>query len=98
MASPALDAFIDETIRLARQKGYHPTAFIAMRQRHGTVPAISRLVVSGDIQSGFKRLRELGLLDWTIEAAVMKFPAEFNREVWEAAKWRLEQAKEGRDS
>lgn len=93
MASLGLEAFIDETIKLAQQKGYHPTTFIAMRKRHRTVPAISRLVVSGEIQSGFKRLRELGLLDWSIEAAVMKFPEEFNREVLEAAEWRLRQAK-----
>ena len=33
-ASPALEAFIDETIRLSRQHGYHPTAFIGMRHRH----------------------------------------------------------------
>lgn len=57
------------------------------------MPAISRLVVSGDIQSGFKRLQQLELLDWTIEAAVTKFPDEFSYEVREAAQWRLRQAK-----
>lgn len=93
MASVGLETFIDETIRLSREKGYHPTAFSAMRERYTTVPAISRLVVSGDIQSGFNRLRQLGLLDWTIEAAVMKFPDEFSREVREAAEWRLRQAR-----
>ena len=94
METVGLESFIDETIRLARQKGYHPTTFVAMRKRHGTVPAISKLVVSGDIQSGFKRLKELGLLDWSIEAAVVKFPDEFSREIREAAEWRLTQAKE----
>ena len=62
-ASPALEAFIDETIRLSRQHGYHPTAFIGMRHRQKTLEAISRLVVSGEIQSGFRRLKDLGLLD-----------------------------------
>ncbi|HUF55455.1 MAG TPA: hypothetical protein VMM55_02730 [Thermohalobaculum sp.] len=95
MASAGLEAFIDETIRLARLKGYHPTAFVAMRSRRGTVPAISTLVVSGDIQSGFRRLRDLGLLDWSIEAAVLKFPDEFKREVREAAEWRLREASRG---
>jgi hypothetical protein len=90
--SPALEAFIDETIRLSREKGYHPTAFIAMR-RKGTVEAISKLVRSGDVQSGFKRLRDLDLLDWTIEAAVMKFPDEFSKGVQECAKFRLDQVK-----
>lgn len=65
MASAGLEAFIDEGIRISRQNEYHPTVFIGMRERLGTVPAISQLV-------------ELGLLDWTIEAAVTKFPDEFS--------------------
>jgi hypothetical protein len=95
MASLALEAFIDESIRLSRENGYYPTEFIRMRSRHGTVEAISLLVVSGEIQSGFQRLRELNLLDWTVEAAAMRFPDEFSREVREAAEWRLRQAREG---
>jgi hypothetical protein len=50
-------------------------------------------MVSGEIQSGFKRLRQLGLLEWSIEAAVTKFPDEFPRQIREAAEWRLQQAK-----
>lgn len=91
MASPALEAFIDETIHLSRKNGYHPTAFIGMRQRLGTVKAISQLVAQSDIQSGFRRLKQLGLLDWTIEAAVVKFPDEFSSEELKAAEWRLAQ-------
>lgn len=97
MASAALEAFIDETIKRAAAAGYHPTEFIRMRRTYQTVPAISRLVVSGDIQSGFKRLQQLGLLDWSIEAAVLRFPEEFSRDVQECAAFRiklaLEQAK-----
>lgn len=89
MASAELDSFIDETIRVAREKAYHPTTFIDMRRRHGTVTAISRLVESGDVQSGFKRLEKLGLLDCTIEAAVLKFPAEFSPRTRECAEFRL---------
>ncbi len=95
MASPALESFIDEMIRLSQQKGYHPKTFISMRERHKTVPAISRLVESGAIQSGFKRLDELGLLDWTIEAAVMRFPTEFSADTRECAEFRLRLAREG---
>ena len=71
-------AFIDEGIKLAKQRGYNPTIFVGMRHQYGTVDAIERLVQSGDIQSGFKRLNQLNLLDWTIESAVTKFPAEFS--------------------
>jgi hypothetical protein len=90
-----LEAFIDESIRVSRQHHYYPTVFQGMRARHGTVAAIEKLVLSGEIQSGFKKLKDLGLLDWTIEAAVLRFPGEFhNREVHEAARWRLEQARD----
>lgn len=88
-----LDTFINESIRLSETKGYRPTVFMQMRERRGTKEAISRLVTSGEIQSGFRRLKDLGLLNWSIEAAVLKFPAEFDAEIREAAKFRLEQAK-----
>lgn len=88
----ALEAFVDETIRLARKHGYHPTEFLRMRSRYGTVGAISRLVRSGDIQSGFRRLTSLGLAAWTIEAAVVRFPGEFARADLECARFRLDRA------
>jgi len=86
-----LEEFLEESIRLSRQHGYNPTAFIAMKNRYGTIGAISRLVVDGTMQSGFVRLKEIGLLNWSIEAAVEKFPHEFSSDVIEAAKWRLAQ-------
>jgi len=89
MANAELEAFIDETIKVAARKGYHPTIFIGMRRNYGTVEAISRLVVNGDVQSGFSRLKKLGLLDYTIEAAVIKYPTEFSNTVQECAAFRL---------
>jgi hypothetical protein len=91
-ASPALEAFIDEGIKLSKERGYNPTIFIGMRHEHGTVDAIERLVQSGDLQTGFKRLNQLNLLNWTIEAAVIKFPAEFTNNAKQCAEWRLQQA------
>jgi hypothetical protein len=93
--SLGLEAFIDEGIRLCRENGYPPTVFEGMRKRHRTVGAITRLVVNGDIQSGFRRMKALGLLEWTIEAAVVRFPDEFSKEVRAAAEWRLTQARAG---
>jgi len=95
MASSQLEFFIDETIRIAREHDYHPTVFISMRDRHGTVPAISRLVESGDVQSGFRRLEKLGLLDHTIEAAVLRFPDEFSQQTRECAEFRLRMVQGG---
>lgn len=89
MATPELEAFIDEAIRLGAERGYHPTVFIGMRHDHGTVKAISRLVRSGDVQSGFKRLKALRLIEWTIEAAVLRFPDEFQAADIECAEFRL---------
>ena len=90
-ASPALEAFVDEAIKLAKGQGYNPTIFIGMRHQYGTLDAMERLVQSGDIQSGFKRLNQLNLLNWTIETAITKFPNEFSRNARQCAEWRLQQ-------
>ena len=91
--SAELEKFIDELIRQSIEQGYTPQMFVDMRHRHGTVEAIKRLVTSKSIQGGFKRLGELGLLNLSVEAAVLKFPEEFTREEQESARWRLEQVK-----
>jgi hypothetical protein len=62
-ASPDLEAFVDEGIRLSKQRGYHPHTFERMRHQHGTIRAIEKLVSSGDLQSGFTRMADLG--SWT---------------------------------
>ena len=95
-ASPDLEAFIDNSIELAKQREYNPTVFVGMRRQYGTVDAIERLVQSGDLQSGFKRLNQLALLDWTFESAVTRFPAEFTRNARQCAEWRLEQVQRNR--
>lgn len=93
-ASAALEAFIDETIRRGSAKGYHPTIFISMRSKFGTLQAISKLVRSGELQSGFERLHQLNLLEWTIESAVENFPEEFSPDDRECASFRLRLARE----
>ena len=94
-ANSELEAFITESVRISMKNGYHPTAFLEMRSRYGTVGAMDRLMRNGEIQSGFKRLEALGLLEWSVEAGVLRFPDEFSREVREAAEWRLSQARGG---
>jgi hypothetical protein len=37
-------------------------------------------------------MKQLGILDWSIEAAVLKFPDEFDKGLREAARFRLERA------
>jgi hypothetical protein len=94
MATDDLEAFIDESIRRSIRAGYHPTIFIGMRARHGTVEAITKLVQSGEIQSGFEKLRQLGMLEWSIEAAILKFPGRFTPTARECAQFRLRLAQE----
>lgn len=90
-ASLELEACVDESIERSKKAGYYPTTFILMRKRHATVPAMTQLVESGDIQSGFKRLKQLGLAEkWSIEAIILKFPHEFTAPAVECARWRLE--------
>lgn len=85
----SLEDWVDESIKRSRSRGYHPTVFIGMRERFGTRVAIEHLVRSGEIQSGFHRLRQLGMLTWSIEAAVRQFPDEFTAEARECAEFRL---------
>ena len=68
---------------------HHPTRFIGMRQRYKTVAAIERLVKTTDEQSGFRKARDLGLLPWSLEQAVLNFPQLFSRETRDYAEFRL---------
>jgi hypothetical protein len=65
-----------------------------MVARHGATEAARRLLVSGDIQTGFERLVTLGRPDLTIEWAVLdpRWAGLFARDHQEAARWRLQQA------
>ncbi len=56
----------------------------------GEKEALSRLMISADLQQGFKALRDSKQLDSTFEAIVLRFPDEFSDEVKQAAKWRLD--------
>jgi len=85
-----LDEFVDELIRRAAVLGYHPTIFMRMRAEHGTVSAIRRIVESSEPQSGFKRLKELGLTDWCLESGVLKYPDQFPAKTAVYAKARLD--------
>ena len=90
-----LEAFIDESIRISISNRYPPTIFQRMRAQYGTVDAIERLVKSGDVQSGFKKLISLQLKEWTIESAVLKFRERFSKDAIACAEFRLRAAEQG---
>jgi hypothetical protein len=85
-----LDDFIDQSIKEAVVQGYTPTTFMRMRNAYGTVEAIRRLVETCKPQSGFYRLKELGLYRWFLEAAVLKFPSDFSKRAQTYAQARLD--------
>ena len=63
-----------------------------MIERHGAIEALSQLVVSADLQSGFKVLRDRDQLDSTFEALIVRHEDLFRKNVVEAAQWRLKNA------
>jgi hypothetical protein len=90
-----LERFIDKGIAKSKAKGYYPRRFEQMRadyrkQGKTTEQLIKDLVISGEIQSGFKEMKKLDLLEWSLEAGVRKFPSRFDRDTYEAATWRFE--------
>lgn len=87
-----LENFVDEAIRRFRARGYNPIKFKRMRASDGTVEAIKKLVASGNKQSGFARIWEIGLLNWSMEAAILKFPDEFTIHEQNMARMRLKEA------
>ena len=93
-----LEEFVDESIKQSLEKGHTSKTFIDTRHQYGTVEAIKNLVTSKTIHVGLKRLAELGLLNLSMEEAVLKFPEEFTPAEQESARWRLEQVRKDFDS
>ena len=87
-----IEEFVNEGIRRSNEKGYFPTKFMQMRSELGTVEAIRRLVETSEPQSGFKKMRALGLSDWTMEAAVIRYPDQqgFSEKTFTYAQARLD--------
>jgi hypothetical protein len=73
---------------------YHPTVWIGMTASLGATEAARRLVVSGDIQTGFGRLVQAGRPELTIEWEILnpKWNPLFSEPHREASRWRLRQA------
>ena len=74
--------------------GYHPSDFEGMLANATAVQVAEKLVVGGEIQSGFKRLAHMGRIDLSVESIMLEpqFASLFRSAVLEAARWRLGQA------
>jgi hypothetical protein len=73
---------------------YDPAVWIGMVRRWGAAEAARRLLVSGDIQYGFRRLISAGRHDLTVEWSALypRWREIFGAPHREAAAWRLRQA------
>jgi hypothetical protein len=89
-ASKELEACVDESVRVSIKHGYRPVNFMRMRDDLGALGTIKRLVINGELQSGFRRLKKLGIVEWSLEQAVRNFPREFSKAEIECAHWRIE--------
>lgn len=86
----AVQAAVDES----RSIGHSPDILIEMLQQRHAVEVAKQLVVSGKIQQGFLKMREIGRLDLSIENLMLQpqFAGLFSPQELDAARWRLEQA------
>ncbi len=95
MSGASFKEEVEHTIRLyEREIGHVATRTWPMIVKHGEVEALSRLMVSADLQLGFKVLRDRNQLDNTFEALVVRFQHLFKPDVVQAAQWRLAHAYE----
>lgn len=93
MSLSALSQEIDTVITLYEKViGVPATRTRQMIERYGAIEALSKLVVSVDLQSGFRILRDRDQLDSTFEALIVRHEDLFRKNVVEAAQWRLKNA------
>lgn len=72
---------------------YHPTRFEQMLQSSDAVTLAKKLVASGELQDGLKKLKGMGRLDLSMEEIMLepKFAPLFAKQELDAARWRLSQ-------
>jgi len=71
--------------------GYRPSDFIEMLDKTDGVALAKKLVATGEIQSGFKRVKSLGRPDLAMECIMLEdeFSGLFTYDERAAARWRL---------
>ena len=93
MASPALITAVNHVVEVYEDiSGEYASRTRQMLDRHDYINALTRIVESPDLQSGFRALRDRGQLDLTFEAVVVQYANEFSQQTVQAAQWRLDNA------
>ena len=82
-----------DSIRDSIELGYNPTRFRDMLNTWGGVGVAQRLVASGEIQDGIKKLVAMGHPELSMESIMLEpqFTVLFTAGELEAAQWRLNQ-------
>jgi hypothetical protein len=93
-ASKDLEVFLDKAHAVCVKQGMKPKVFEPMRQRYGTLEAIRKIVTKGVLQDFLVEMQKLGIARYSLEAAVLKFPNEFDAETIACARWRLKLVRE----
>jgi hypothetical protein len=87
----SFDSRVNDVVAIYEEAINHfATRTWQMLERYGKVEAISRLVVSPELQSGFEILRDGDRLDDTFEHIVIEYKDRFKEDVIQAAQWRLD--------
>ena len=82
-----------DSIRESITLGYDPTRFTDMLNTWGGVGVAKRLVASGEIQDGIKKIVAMGHPELSMESIMLepRFATLFTAGELEAARWRLDQ-------
>ncbi len=82
---------VQRAVRTCVALGYRPTYFLQMLDEHGPIDTARRLATATATSDGFTRLWELGRLDLTVEALMVRpeFEALFSEAELTAALRRL---------
>ncbi len=71
-SAAAFSTAVSDAVRRCIDLGYRPSYFLQMLGEHGAVETARRLIVAPSESEGFTRLWELGRLDLTVEALVLR--------------------------
>ena len=88
---------IEQLIHDSKKIGYNPTKFKQMVNNKGALATVKQLIITPNLEYGFKKLIELKRLDLSIEYIVAnetKYAPLFTADEIEAAVWSLEQAEQ----
>jgi hypothetical protein len=82
-----------DSVRQSVALGYNPNRFSEMLKTWGGIGVAKRLVASGEIQDGIKKIVAMGHPELSMESIMLEphFASLFTEGELQAARWRLDQ-------